>query len=99
MFIIERRTAGVFAALLIPAAMAALSNIWDRDRGIANSSSAASTAAFATSVGPGLGQVHSLQMMSLDPALSPACTRRGVEDRHGFRQCPGYWTGREFRSR
>ena len=52
MFIIERRTAGVFAALAIPAAMAVLGNIWDRVNEVAGPSTANSTAAFVTSVGP-----------------------------------------------
>jgi hypothetical protein len=52
MFIIERRTAGVLAALAFTAAMAVLGNVWDRVDEVATPSSANSTAAFATSVGP-----------------------------------------------
>jgi hypothetical protein len=57
MFIIERRTAGVLAALAIPAALALLSNVWDRDGGIADPSVAMSTAALARSVGPEAGPI------------------------------------------
>ena len=52
MFIIERRTAGVLAALAIPVAMAVLGNIWDRVNEVAGPSTANSTAAVVTSVGP-----------------------------------------------
>ena len=55
MFIIERRTAGVLAALAITAAMVVLGNMWDRvDE---TTSTADSPAAFATSVGPGVGPI------------------------------------------
>jgi len=39
MFIIERRTAGVLAALVTPAAVALLSSVWDRLGEIANPAS------------------------------------------------------------
>jgi hypothetical protein len=51
MFIIERRTAGVLAALATTAAVAVLGNVWDRVDEVATPSTANSTAAFATSVG------------------------------------------------
>jgi hypothetical protein len=54
MFIVERRTAGVLAALATAAAMAVLGNVWDRVDEGATPSTANSTAAFATSVGPGV---------------------------------------------
>jgi len=52
MFIIERRTAGVLAALVTTAAMAVLGNVWDRFDAVERPSTADSTAAFATPVGP-----------------------------------------------
>jgi hypothetical protein len=59
MFIIEQRTAGVLAALVIPAVVAILSNVWDRVGGPAVQSSAMATAAFAPSVGPGVRPIAS----------------------------------------
>jgi hypothetical protein len=47
MFIIERRTAGVLAALATTAAMAVLGNVWDRVDEVAAPSTENSTAAFA----------------------------------------------------
>ena len=52
MFIIERRTAGVLAALLTTAAMVVLGNLRDPVDEVATPSTANSTAAFATSVAP-----------------------------------------------
>jgi hypothetical protein len=47
MFIIERRTAGVLAALATTAAMVVLGNVWDRVDAVAAPSTVNSTAAFA----------------------------------------------------
>jgi hypothetical protein len=52
MFIIERRTAGVLAALATTAAMVVLGNFWDRVDEVGTPYTATSTPAFATSVGP-----------------------------------------------
>ena len=54
MFIIERRTAGVFAALATIAALVVLGNIRDRVDEVETSTTATSTPAFASSVGPGV---------------------------------------------
>jgi hypothetical protein len=56
MFIIERRTAGVLAALATIAAMVVLGNVWDRIEELAAASTADSTAAFAPPVGPQLAE-------------------------------------------
>ena len=54
MFIIERRTAGVLAALAITAAMVVLGNVWDRVDVIETPTGANPTIGLATSVGPGV---------------------------------------------
>ena len=53
MFIIERRTAGVLAALATTAAMVVLANVWDPVDAVETSYSATSTPAFSTSFGAG----------------------------------------------
>jgi hypothetical protein len=52
MFIIERRTAGVLAALAITAAMVVLGNVWDPVDVVETLTTAKSTPPFAKSVGP-----------------------------------------------
>ena len=83
MFIIERRTAGVLAALATTAAMAVLGNIWDRVDEVATPTTANSTAAFATSVRPEVrhngflagGELGCAQASGTEPqgAPSPVC--------------------------
>jgi len=60
MFIIERRTAAVLAALAISAAIAVLGNAWDPVDEVAAPSTANSAAAFVTSVGPDVSDNHFL---------------------------------------
>jgi len=57
MFIIERRTAGVLAALATTAAMVVLANVWDPADEVETPYSVTSTPVFATSVGPGVGPI------------------------------------------
>lgn len=79
MFIIERRTAGVLAALATTAAMAVLGNVWDRVDEVATPSTANSTAAFATSVGPAVrhnrflagGQLRCAPASGTEPQAAP----------------------------
>jgi hypothetical protein len=54
MFIIERRAAGVLAALAVTVAMVVLGNILDRVDEVATRPTADSPAAFANSGGPGI---------------------------------------------
>jgi len=54
MFIIERRTAGVFAALAIAAAMVVLGNLRDPVEVVETRTTASSTTALATPVGLGV---------------------------------------------
>jgi hypothetical protein len=54
MFIIERRTAGVLAALAVAAALVVLGNVWDPLDVADSPTTAISTTAPATSVGPGV---------------------------------------------
>jgi hypothetical protein len=54
MFIIERRTAGVLAALAIAAVMVVLGNVWDPADVVATSATGQSTPALAMSVGAGV---------------------------------------------
>jgi hypothetical protein len=54
MFIIERRTAGVLAALATTAAMVVLGNVWEPVDEIETPHIATSTPALAGSVGPGV---------------------------------------------
>jgi hypothetical protein len=54
MFIIERRTAGVLAALATTAAMVVAGNVRDPVDEVETPHTATSTLAFATSVGPGV---------------------------------------------
>ena len=81
MFIIERRTAGVLAALVTPAVVAILSNVWDRVGGPAVQSSAMATAAFATSVGPGVRPIAFAADEVPRFRAVPACTGRLAADR------------------
>jgi hypothetical protein len=78
MFIIERRTAGVLAALATTAAMAVLGNVWDRVEEVATPSTANSTAAFAASVGPRQAQ----------PLSCRRTTRLCAGLRDGATSCP-----------
>ena len=57
MFIIERRTAGVLAALGITAAVIVLADVWDPVDEVELPHAATSTPALAASVGPGAGAV------------------------------------------
>jgi hypothetical protein len=59
MFIIERRTAGVLAALATTAAMVVLGNIRDPVDEVETPYTATSTSALATSVGPGIRPIAS----------------------------------------
>ena len=52
MFIIERRTAGVLAALATTTAMAVIGSVWDRVDDVTAPSTANSNSTFAMSVGP-----------------------------------------------
>jgi hypothetical protein len=70
MFMIERRTAGVLAALASTAAMAVVGNVWDRLDEVATPSTANSTAALATSVRPDLRHNHFLA--GGQPGCAPA---------------------------
>jgi hypothetical protein len=54
MFIIERRTVGVLAALAITAAMVILGNVWDRVDVVETPTGASPTSGLATSVRPGV---------------------------------------------
>jgi hypothetical protein len=57
MFIIERRTAGVLAALATIAAMIVLGNVWDSVDEVEAPYTATSTPPLATSVGPTVRQI------------------------------------------
>jgi hypothetical protein len=81
MFIVERRTAGVLAALATAAAMAVLGNVWDRVDEGATPSTANSTAAFATSVGPGVRPIALAADEVRRFRAVPACTGRLAADR------------------
>jgi len=82
MFIIERRTAGVLAALVTTAAMAVLGNVWDRFHEVERPATADSTVAFATPLGPdgrqnrylAGGQAGCVQASGTEPQAAP---RRG----------------------
>jgi hypothetical protein len=85
MFIIERRTAGVLAALAGTAAMAILGSVWDRVDEVASPSKANSTAAFATSVGPSVRPIAP----GADAASTSSCSQRAPGDwwKTGFARC------------
>ena len=72
MFIIERRTAGVLAALATTAAMVVLANVLDPVNVVETPSTARSTPAFVTSLGPGVGPSAFAMNEAQPPRAGPA---------------------------